>query len=65
MSSLKSVDAEEPAAFRYLGVARSNAAVPQASAGVGTSPAAGSSCGAAWKFGSGGPCAACLAAIAI
>eukprot|EP00972_Heterocapsa_arctica_P046232 6821218-Heterocapsa_arctica.AAC.1 len=65
MSSVRSVDAEDPTTMRYLGVARSNADVPKVAVGGGASPAEAGGCGAARMGGSGGPCAACLAAIAI
>eukprot|EP00972_Heterocapsa_arctica_P018561 2742242-Heterocapsa_arctica.AAC.1 len=65
MSSVRSVDADNPTTVRYLGVARSSAAVPIVVVGSGASPAGAGSCGAARVSRSGGPCPACLAAIAI
>eukprot|EP00972_Heterocapsa_arctica_P104542 15406895-Heterocapsa_arctica.AAC.2 len=65
MSSVRSVDSDDPTAMLYLGVARKSAAVPTDVARGGASPAGTGCCCAARVSLSGGSCAACLAAIAI
>eukprot|EP00972_Heterocapsa_arctica_P013455 1981721-Heterocapsa_arctica.AAC.1 len=65
MSSVWSVDADDPAAMRYLGVARGANVVPHVDVGSGGPLGEVDGGGAPPLGGAGGRCAACLAAIEI